>query len=299
MKGSDSRLEVVRLSSGIPQLDNILDGGFAYRRNVMCVGPESTGKTLIAQYAAASAQKAGKRVLLVDAEMSFVRDWWALSGVDTDELFISQPPTGEIAVDIIISFLQQDPEVGLIILDSIAALSPTAVLEKRSGERTVASLATLVTNLYTRLLPANKGSIFFAINQLRDNMDGYDDVYPGGRRLRHDNHLILRIRRKEFIMEGKERIGQVIEVLAKKNKVGQPYGECEIALRFRDQIDFYTSYIEEAIERAVLENAGPYYYWHRGQENSQKWLGKNALREFFMMDYDKFEQLKVETAARV
>lgn len=299
MRGDDKRLEIHRLSTGIPPLDDITGGGLPYGRNVLCVGPESTAKTLIAQYIAAAAQRQGKQVLLVDAEMSYMASWWAESGVNTSDLLVSQPPSGEAAVNLIINMVRTNKELGLIVVDSIAALSPTAVLEKSSGEKTVASLATLVNDLYTKLMPINKHVVFFAINQLRDNMNGYDDQYPGGRRLHHDSHIILRTRRKEFMKQGEERVGQVIEVLARKNKMGQPMGECELAFRFRGQLDKYTSFVEEALERGIILNAGPYYFWHRAAENEVKWLGKGAVRDWFAADDEAFERLKAELEVKV
>ena len=286
VKGSDASLDMVRVTSGIPQLDAILGGGYAYGKNVLCVGPESTGKTIIAQYAVAVQQGLGKRALLIDAEMSFDREWWALTGVNTDELLVSRPPTAEAAIDTIVAMLA-DKDLGIIVLDSLATLSPAVIQEKGSGQRTVASLASLITAMYQKLMPVNKHTIFFAINQLRDNMDGYEDSYPGGRAQRHNSHIILRTRREGWIVEKEQRIGYTMEILAKKNKVGAPMGVVSIPFRFNSQIDMISSYVNEAVERGFIRNAGPYYYW-----GEIRWLGKGNVVQHFSENEGDLAALK-------
>lgn len=294
MMGDDERLTIERLPTGIPALDKIIGGGFAYRRNVLCVGPESTGKTLIAQHLIAAQQRTPNgrtHCLLIDAEMSYDPVWWAAAGVDTAKLYVSQPTSGEQAVNLIVSLLKSDPELGVIVLDSIATLSPTVVQEKLSGERTVASLATLVTDMYQKIMPANRQAIFFAINQLRENMSGYEDIFPGGRAQRFNSHLRLHTRRVEWLKERDERVGYVMEIHVRKNKVGEPEGITQLPVRFQGQFDLVSSYIDEALEYGLIRNAGPYYEWR-----DAKWLGKSALRAHFIAEPAQLEALQAEVA---
>lgn len=286
---TDPAFTVHRVSSGLPQLDAALGGGYAFARNVLIVGPESTGKTILAQYAAASVQREPKAtVLLIDAEMSFDREWWSKTeGLDADRLYVSQPPSGEAAIDVIVAMAKSDANLRLIILDSIAALSPTSVQEKSAGERTVASIATLVNNLYQRLTPVNHRAVFLAINQLRDNMNGYDDVYPGGRAQRHYSHIILRTRREGWIKEKDVRIGYMMEVYVKKNKLGSPEAVIQLPFLYGLQVDMVQSYIDEAIEQGIIATAGPYYEFE-----DKRVLGKAALRAWFTEEEAAFVALK-------
>ncbi len=292
----DPSFDIHRAGSGIPQLDAALGGGYAFGRNVLCVGPESTGKTVLAQYAVAAVQAADPKAyaLLVDAEMSFDRSWWARSGVDMKRLYVSQPSNGEQAVDTIVNSVKADKTIKIIVLDSIATLSAVAVQEKQAGERTISAVANLVNNMYTRLLPVNKQqAVFFAVNQLRDNMNGYDDQYPGGRAQRHNSHIILRTRREGWIKDKEARIGYVMEIHIKKNKLGAPETIIQLPFLFGDQVDMVGSYIDEAIERGIITVGGPYYTY-----GETKWLGKGALRMHFTETEADFIALKlaVETA---
>lgn len=282
-------LAVERVSTGIPMLDSALGGGYAFGRNVMIVGPESTGKTALAQYAVAAVQRADPEGwgLLIDAEQSFDAGWWAATGVNLERLLVARPPTGEDAVELIISTIKDAPEVRVIVVDSIAALSPRTIQEKSSGERTIAGLAALTTNLYTRMLPINRRVLFIALNQLRANLAGYEDVWPGGWTLRHNSHIILRTRREGWIKENNERVGYILEVHVRKNKLGAPEATIQVPFYFQGQVDILGAYIDEAISRGVIESAGPYYRWRDNQ-----FLGKQALRNFFAENADAFEALK-------
>ena len=136
----------------------------------------------------------------------------------------------------------------------------------------------MLNNLYSKLPQLLvHGVIFFGINQMRVNMSGYDDVYPGGRVQLHDSHLILRTRREEWIKVAEERVGFMMEVIVRKTKIGGTQSaSCMVPVRFSSQIDLLSSYIDEAIERKVILAAGPYYDW-----DGKRYLGKANLRELF------------------
>jgi recombination protein RecA len=297
--GDDARLTITRVQTGIPPLDDILGGGFAYGKNTLCVGPESTGKTLIGQYLVAAVQRDGKRALLVDTEMSFDPGWWTQAGVDVSNLWVTQPANGEQAVNLMVSALRHEPNLGVIVLDSIACLSPSIVQEKQSGEKTISPLATLVTDMYQKIMPISRGCAFFAVNQLRDNMNGFDDIFPGGKAQRFNSHVRLHTRRVEWLKERvvaggpEERVGYVMEVHARKNKIGIPDGICQLPVRFGGALDIVGSYVDQAIEYAIIEVGGAYYSF-----GGRRILGKAACRKWFVEDAAAFEQLKLAVLSR-
>lgn len=292
MSGDDERLRIKRLLTGIPQLDVILGGGFPYGRMVMLVGPESTGKTLISQYAVAAQQKSEKRphALLIDAERSFDQDWWAASGVDVSELLVSLPPTAEDAIDVMHAAFEHDAKLGIVVLDSVAALTPRPTLDEPADQKFMGLLANLVTRMLQVVMPLNKQAIFIVINQMRENLRGHEEIYPGGRALRHQSHIILRTRREGWILDKEERIGFTMEVACRKNKTAIPLGVATIPFRFRGQLDLVQSYIDEAIHRGIIEEALPWYRW-----GGKKFMGKNNLRQHFLEEPQALEILKQQT----
>ncbi len=291
LRADDQRLQVKRVSTGIPMLDACIGGGLVFGRNVLCVGPESTGKTLLAQFAAAELMRLdpAAKVLLIDAEFSYDPVWWSQSQVDQQRLLVTQPTRGEDAVDTMMEVCNADPAVRMVIIDSLATLNPSALVDKATGERSVAPLAMLLLAMYAKIPQLlARGVIVYAINQMRANISGYDDVYPGGREQRHNSHLILRTRREEWIKEGTERVGYRMEVLIKKTKIGGVQdSSCIIPVRFTSQIDLLSSYIDEAIERRIIATAGPYYKW-----GEFSWLGKTAVRAAMMERQDLYDSLR-------
>lgn len=290
VKGDDPSLDMVRVPSGIPALDDMLGGGYVYGRSYLFVGPESTGKTLLAQYAAASVQAVGKWALYVDTEVSFDKRWWETVGVDVSKLYVAQPPTAEKAIDAIRAALSL-PEMGCIILDSIAGMTPAARLDASAENKTIGLLAQAVSVLYQTVVPINKHAVFIAINQLRDNLAGYDDVFPGGRMQRHMSQVVLRTRREGWITEGSPavRMGYNMEVQSKKDKLGgKAQSAITIPVRFHGAIDLLASYVDEALARGIIKSmGGPWYGW--GEE---KFMGKPKLRDYFLANPEQFEALK-------
>lgn len=288
VSGDDPVLDMIRVSSGLPQLDALVGGGFVYGRSYLFVGPEATGKTLLAQYVAAGIQKADKQALYVDTELSYDRRWWETVGVDVSKLLVSQPTTAERAIDIIRAALAL-PDMGCIILDSIAGMTPAPRLEASAENRTMGLLAQAVSVLYQTIVPVNRKTVFIAINQLRDNMTGYDDVYPGGRMQKHMSQVILRTRREGWILEGGQRAGYNMEVLDKKDKTGGKQQETiTIPVRFHGAIDLLASYVDEAVEKHLIASlGGPWYMW--GEE---KFMGKPKLRQLFIDNPEQYAILK-------
>lgn len=290
--GNDAALIVQRVSSGLTVIDQALDGGLAFGKHVLCVGPESTGKTLLAQMATASIQKLDptNRVILVDAEWSFDPAWWARSEVDLARLYVIRPTTGEEAINGLYHLGMSDKTVKMVITDSIAALTPSIIVEKEAGERNVAALAQLMVSYFAKAKQLQaRGVLMWANNQLRANIGGYEDVYPGGGQQRFDSHVILRLRRSEWILEANARVGYVLEVLIKKTKIGgDQQTTVEIPIRFSQQIDVLTSLLDQAIELGHIQKAGPYYSWPSGP----RLLGRVALKAHFEGDAASMENLR-------
>lgn len=297
MYGNDNRLNLVRVPLGIPQLDDILGGGLPMGRTTMLVGPESTGKTLIAQYAAAAVQRqpVRNRAVLIDLEQSYDENWWAISGVDVEKLVVSRPKTGEQTIDIVKALLQNDPELGMIVLDSAAAMTPAPELERSAEDKTMGLQARLINLLFRMVMPLNQHAAFVVINQVRENIGTPGETYPGGRGLRHSVHVTLRTKREGWIEENKQRIGFNIVVQCRKNKTA-PEMEQSVTFpfHFRDQIDLVQAYIEEGITRQIIKAKPPYYYI-----GEQAFLGKNSLRNFLQGDKEAWDWLNTEIATAV
>jgi recombination protein RecA len=296
--GTDPSLVVNRLPFGIPSLDSFLGGGLPLGRCTEVYGPESTGKTLLAQLAVAAVQKTDKPLaLLFDMEMTYDQTWWAKSGVDTDKLLVTTPETAEKSIDIM-TYMLDDPTLGIIILDSIAAMTPAPFVdEDKSAEdnQQPGLLAKAVSLMYQKikLKVRDQKVVFFATNQMRENLGSrYPDelgALPGGRSQRHYSQIILRTHREGWIKEGKDNVGYYMEIISKKNKTTTTPDGSSIVLPFlaNSQIDLLSAYIEDAVKRNFMTRKGPYYGY-----NGNNFLGMSATREYFADHPEELENLK-------
>jgi hypothetical protein len=137
--------------------------------------------------------------------------------------------------------------------------------------------------------PLTHDVVFVHCNQMRANIGGYEEIYPGGYALKHGTHLRLRTRREGWIKEGAERIGFTMEVSVGKNKVGIPYGECQIGFRFKGQLDLISAWCDQGISMKLIAERIPWYEWQ-----GQKWMGKGQMREYFTDNKGAFALLKKE-----
>lgn len=299
-RGNDERLIIKKLPTGIPALDEMLGGGMPLGHAVESYGPESTGKTLIAQYVTAAVQASQfPEVLYMDMERSFDEAWWKESGVDTAKVMVSQPATGDQAIDVMRGVLHSEPNLGLIIMDSIAAMTPQVEMdpEKSSEDKTIGLQARLVTLMYRQIINLLEDRvIFLATNQMRESIGAHDELaaLPGGRAQRHYSHIILRTRRDSWITENKNdkaRLGFYMEITSRKNKMcSTPDGtSITIPVMFKGQIDYTTSYIDDALKKGIIPRRGPYYNW-----NNQNFMGMQALRNMFLDNPEELELLKAQ-----
>ena len=296
-RGDDPNLVCNFLPIGIPSLDEMLGGGVPMGRGILSYGPESTGKTLLAQYIAAAVQRSpNPEVLYMDMERSFDAEWWQASGVNASKIMVSNPATGDEATDVMRAVLHDEERLGLVILDSLGAMVPTAEMDEKKSSQDASqpgAQAKLITKMYRQIYPllGNK-VIFYAINQMRDNIGGYDEMgaLPGGRAQKHYSHIILRTRRENWITENDNRIGFYMDIVQKKNKVASTPDGSNITIPFlyRSQFDWTATYIEDGIRLGIIVKAGPYYKYE-----GQSHLGKPNLRTFFTEHPEVFEELKV------
>lgn len=298
--GNSPDLVIKHISSGIETLDEFLGSGVPLGKIIQFYGPESTAKTLLCQYIMAAIQKsANPDVIYFDLEDSFDPEWWAQSEVDLDKVMVSAPATGEEVIDIISALLNSEGiKLGCIMIDSLAGMIPMqeADPDNSAEDKNMGLQAKLITLLYRKLRSGIAQSkhkpVILMTNQMRDSLGKqYDEIsaLPGGRANRHFAHIILRTRRHSWIEEGKSRVGFNIEVISRKNKLAKTPDGSSIVLpyTFNSQIDLLMAYIEEAIERQAITQRGPYYAWRE-----MKWLGKNAMRDFFRENPESLELLR-------
>lgn len=295
-KGNDPSLNLGRIPFGIPQIDALLGGGLPLGKMILNYGPESTGKTLISQYTSVAIQKTSRPIVLyIDLEGTYDEEWWKQSGVDTSQVIVSSPATGEQATDVIRAMLYASTDMGLVIVDSLAGMvpQPEADPEKSSSDKLIGAQARTITQMYRQIKGILGPVIFMANNQMRETIGQYDELHslPGGRAQRHYSHIILRTRRESWINDstGKNRLGFYMEVINKKNKTAAVADgdSIKVPFLFNGAIDMLTSYIEDGVKRGIIAHNGPYYKFA-----GQSLLGMVKLREFFNEHPDEIEELK-------
>lgn len=295
--GDDESLRVTRIAIGIAQLDTLIGGGIPRGKFIQNFGPESAGKTLVGQYICAAVQRSGKSALYIDLEGTYDQEWWALSGVDTSQLMVASPASAEEAINLMRGVLVSTPDLGIIMLDSIAGMIPQIETDMTRGSeenRQPGSQARAVTFMYHQVKGILGQCIFWSCNQMRDVIGQGNELsaLPGGRANRHYNHIILKTRRESWInnpTDPRQRLGYYMEVTSYKNKTSNVAdGEyIKLPIMFRNQLDWTTSYIEDGLQYRYITRRGPYYYF-----DGQNFMGMQALREFFTSNEDQLARLR-------
>lgn len=301
--GNDPSLIIRRISTGLNALDDILGGGIPLGKIIEFYGQESTGKTLMAQYIAKAIQASDRpNVLLLDMEDSFDQEWWKLSGVDIDKLWVSAPPTGEDAIDIMCSVLRaKDNNCGLIIVDSIAGFVPAPEMdpEKSAEDKSMGLQAKLITLMFRKVKGLLGDTVLLMTNQMRDSLNSqYDEIgaLPGGRANRHYCHILMKTRKDSWINDGKNHIGFQLEIINRKNKLATIADGESITMPFlfTSQIDATINILEEAIEQGLISRNGPYYKF--GDKGA---VGKAKFRTLVTETPELFAEIQAAlTAAR-
>ena len=262
--GERTRVDVDVIPSGSILLDNALGvGGYPRGRIIEIFGPESSGKTTLALEAIAEAQKKGGRAAFVDAEHAIDPDYAAKLGVNIDELILSQPDSGEQALEIV-EMLAESGALDIIVVDSVAALVPQAELDGVMSDNQVGLQARLMSKGMRKIagILNRTGTVVIFINQLREKVGivyGSAEPTTGGRALKFYATIRLDIRKAEAIKSGTDIIGNTVKVKVVKNKVAPPFKACVIDLIFGEGISRYGEILDLGLQLDLIEKSGNWF----------------------------------------
>ncbi len=297
-KGSVMRLgdrkpvDVDVIPSGSLILDEALGvGGYPKGRIIEIYGPESSGKTTLALHAIAECQKQGGKAAFVDAEHAIDPQYAKALGVDIDELILSQPDSGEQALEIV-EMLADSGAISLIIVDSVAALVPQAELDGEMGDNSVGMQARLMSKAMRKLagvLNLKNCAVIF-INQLREKVGvlyGNPETTSGGRALKFYSSIRIDIRRLEAIKNGSEIIGNSCRIKIVKNKVAPPFKQCEIDIIYGQGISKEGEILDRSVELGIIKKSGAWYEY-QGNKIAQ---GRDAAKDYLKSNPDVANEL--------
>ena len=284
--GDKQGLEIEFIPTGALPLDIALGiGGVPRGRIVEIFGPESSGKSTLAMHIVAEAQRNGGICAYVDAEHAMDPIYAKAIGVDTDNLLISQPDTGEQALEIV-DMLVRSGALDVIVIDSVAALTPRAEIEGEMGDSHMGLQARLMSQamrkLTANLHKSNTVAVF--INQLREKigvMFGSPETTPGGRALKFYSSVRLDIRRIETIKDGVEVVGSRTRVKVVKNKVSPPFRQAEFDIMYGKGISREGAVLDMAVEMGIAKKSGAWFTYDgeqlgQGRENAKQFLSENT-----------------------
>jgi len=283
--GEAPLVKVQAIPSGSLALDLALGiGGIPKGRITEIFGPESSGKTTLAQHIIAEAQKLGGTVAYVDAEHALDPSYAANCGVNVDDLLISQPDTGEQALEIT-EALVRSGAVDVIVIDSVAALVPQAEIEGQMGDAHVGLQARLMSQALRKLAAAigKAGTAVVFINQLREKVGiifGNPEVTPGGRALKFYSSVRIDLRRIETIKQADAAIGSVVRAKVVKNKIAPPFKMAQFDIMFDHGISKEGNLIDMGVDLGIVKKSGAFFSYGdvrlgQGRENAKQYLNEN------------------------
>ncbi|MEN2766376.1 recombinase RecA [Ornithinibacillus xuwenensis] len=303
--GETADQKLATVSSGSLTLDIALGiGGYPKGRIVEIYGPESSGKTTVALHAIAEAQQAGGQAAFIDAEHALDPTYARALGVNIDELLLSQPDTGEQALEIA-EALVRSGAVDIIVVDSVAALVPKAEIEGEMGDAHVGLQARLMSQALRKLSGAinkSKTTAIF-INQIREKvgvMFGNPETTPGGRALKFYSSVRLEVRRAETLKQGNDILGNRAKIKVVKNKVAPPFKQAEVDIMYGEGISKEGEILDIGSDLDIVQKSGAWYSYEgerlgQGRENAKVFLKENkeilveiqqAIRDHYNLDSD-------------
>ena len=298
--GSDERAPVAVIPTGSIALDVALGiGGLPRGRIVEIYGPESSGKTTLTLHAIANAQRAGGIAAFIDAEHALDPEYAKKLGVDIDALLVSQPDTGEQALEIA-DMLIRSGSIDLIVIDSVAALVPRAEIEGEMGDSHVGLQARLMSQALRKLtggLNQTQTTMIF-INQLREKIGvffGSPETTAGGKALKFYASVRLDIRRIETLKDGTDAVGNRTRVKVVKNKMAPPFKQAEFDILYGVGISREGSLIDFGVEHGIVKKSGAWYTY----DGDQLGQGKEKARDFLLNNPDIAQEIETKILAKL